>query len=71
MTSLDTFRGAYLLDFRRVICGGSRCPQSLLDDCPLSAPLPELESFVSKSTRAFCSRGTGTNSNTSKVSFKI
>ena len=34
-------------------------------------PLPELASFASKSARAFCSRGTCTNSNTTKVSFRI
>ena len=34
-------------------------------------PLLELASFASKSTRAFCSRGTCTNLNTAKVSFRI
>ena len=32
---------------------------------------PELASFASKSARAFCSRGTCTNSNIAKVSFRI
>jgi len=34
-------------------------------------PLLELASFASKSAQAFCSRGTCTNSNTTKVSFRI
>ena len=50
MTPLHPFRGVDLLDFCCIICGTSRCPRGLLNDCPLSAPLPELESFASKST---------------------
>ena len=71
MTSLNAFWGAYLLDFCCATYDGSMCPQGLLYDCPLSAPLPELGSFVRESARAFYSLGTCTNLNTAKVSFRI
>jgi len=70
VTSPAAFEDTHLLDLFPAACGGLGAFKVSWIIVLCLLPLPELASFASKSTQAFCSLGTCTNSNAAKISFK-